>query len=100
MISLIIEFSDGRKSKFPARLNEKIMKIHEYLMAHGDCVGEYQLMAGYPPQPLSDPSKTFGHYGLKTGVTVTQKLIEDDPANFQEFDMNWWNTYYQSIIYI
>jgi hypothetical protein len=48
-ITLILQFSDDRKTEFPCVLNDKIMKIHDYLASHGPIVGEYQLLAGYPP---------------------------------------------------
>jgi len=36
--------------------------------------GEYQLISGFPPKPLTDPSKTVVEAGLK-GAKITQKLI-------------------------
>jgi hypothetical protein len=36
--------------------------------------GEYQLVAGFPPKPLSDPMKTIQEAGLKS-ASITQKII-------------------------
>jgi hypothetical protein len=36
--------------------------------------GEYQLVHGFPPKPLNDPSKTIEEAGLK-GASITQKII-------------------------
>lgn len=36
--------------------------------------GEYQLISGFPPKALTDPSKTIEEAGLKN-ATITQKII-------------------------
>jgi len=35
--------------------------------------GEYVLLSGFPPKPLSDPSKTIEQAGLKNSA-ITQKI--------------------------
>ncbi len=36
--------------------------------------GDYQLVAGFPPKPIADPTKTIEQAGLKSAA-ITQKII-------------------------
>ena len=48
--------------------------IHGFVMSAAPIDGEYQLVSGFPPKPLNDPSKTVEQAGLKNAA-VTQKII-------------------------
>jgi UBX domain-containing protein 1 len=36
--------------------------------------GDYQLISGFPPKALTDPSKTIEEAGLKNAA-ITQKIV-------------------------
>jgi UBX domain-containing protein 1 len=39
-------------------LTHTVADIHSYIMCAAPVDGEYQLITGFPPKPLEDPSKT------------------------------------------
>ena len=40
-------------------LTHTVADIHTYVMSVAPTAGSYQLMSGYPPRPLADPSVTI-----------------------------------------
>ena len=48
--------------------------IHEYIMNAAPVDGDYQLVFGFPPKPLTDTSKTIEAAGLKNAA-ITQKIV-------------------------
>ena len=42
--------------------------IHAFVMAAAPVEGEYSLVTGFPPKPLSDPSATLESIGLKNAM--------------------------------
>ena len=56
-------------------LNEThtVADIHTYVMSVAPTAGSYQLMSGYPPKPLADPSKTIKAAKLQN-ANVTMRL--------------------------
>jgi UBX domain-containing protein 1 len=69
-----IRFHNGEKASFTINLDRTVSDIHNYLMIAAPVDGEYQLVVGFPPKPLSDPSKTIEAAGLKN-ASITQKII-------------------------
>ena len=55
-------------------LTHTVADIHSFVMAAAPVDGEYQLVSGFPPKPLSDPSKTIEQAGLKSAA-ITQKIV-------------------------
>jgi len=55
-------------------LSRRVADIHEYVMMAAPVDGDYQLVFGFPPKALSDPSKTIEEAGLKS-ASITQKIV-------------------------
>lgn len=72
--TLQIRFHNGEKASITMNLDRTVADIHEYLMSAAPVDGDYQLIFGFPPKPLSDPSKTLEAAGLKNAA-ITQKII-------------------------
>ena len=55
-------------------LDRRVADLHEYIMNAAPVDGDYQLVAGFPPKALTDPSKTIEEAGLKSAA-ITQKIV-------------------------
>ena len=51
-----------------------IADLHSYVMSVNPSVRSYQLVSGYPPTPLQDPSMTIAAAGLLR-ANVIQKML-------------------------
>lgn len=60
-----IRFHNGESASITLNLSHTVGDIHTYVMIAAPVDGEYQLITGFPPKPLSDPSKTIEQAGLK-----------------------------------
>ena len=54
-------------------LTHTVADIHSYVMSVAPVEGTYNLVNGFPPKPLTDPSATIESAGLKNAA-LTQKL--------------------------
>jgi UBX domain-containing protein 1 len=68
-----IRFHNGTKASITINLDRRVADIHDYVMNAAPVEGEYQLIAGFPPKALTDPSKTIEEAGLKSAA-ITQKI--------------------------
>lgn len=55
-------------------MDRRVSDIHDYVMQAAPVEGEYQLVFGFPPRAISDPSKTIEEAGLKNAA-ITQKIV-------------------------
>lgn len=69
-----IRFHNGERASITINLDRRVADIHEYVMSAAPVDGEYQLVYGFPPKALSDPTKTIEEAGLKSAA-ITQKII-------------------------
>ena len=67
--NLQIRFHNGERVQLAVNMTHTIGDIHTYVMSAAPISnGEYQLIAGFPPKPLDDPSKTIQEVGLRNAV--------------------------------
>ena len=69
-----IRFHNGERASLTLNLTHTVSDIHAYVMNAAPVDGEYALVSGFPPKPLSDPSKTIEQAGLKNSA-ITQKIV-------------------------
>ena len=69
-----ITLSTGQQTALEINTNHTIADIHTFVMSVNPNVVSYQLVSGYPPTPLMDPSVTIANAGLKM-ANVQQRLI-------------------------
>ena len=55
-------------------VNSSVASVFDYVMSVAPVEGEFQLMTGFPPKPLDNPSLTIKAAGLKNAA-VTQKIL-------------------------
>ena len=55
-------------------MTHTIGDVHTFVMCAAPVDGEYQLLTGFPPKALSDPSLTIEGAGLKNAA-ITQKIL-------------------------
>ena len=72
--SLQIRFHNGERQVVPFNLTHTVGDIHTYIMQAAPVEGSYQLVSGFPPKPLEDPSKSIEEAGLKSAA-ITQKIM-------------------------
>ena len=72
--SLQIRFHNGERQVVPFNLTHTVSDIHSYVMMAAPVDGSYDLVTGFPPRPLEDPSKTIEEAGLKSAA-ITQKIL-------------------------
>mmetsp|Transcript_12901 Transcript_12901/g.14528 ORF Transcript_12901/g.14528 Transcript_12901/m.14528 type:complete len:246 (-) Transcript_12901:36-773(-) len=71
--SLQIRFHNGDRQVVSFNLTHTVGDIHTYLMQAAPVDGSYQLITGFPPKPIEDPSQTIEAAGLKSAA-ITQKI--------------------------
>lgn len=69
-----IRFHNGERASITLNLSHHVSDIHEYVMTAAPVDGDYQLVFGFPPKALTDPTKTIEEAGLKNAA-ITQKII-------------------------
>jgi UBX domain-containing protein 1 len=69
-----VRFHNGQTKKITMNTNSPVSLLHEFVMFAAPVNGSYQLIAGFPPKPVENPSQTVKEAGLNGGV-VTQKLV-------------------------
>ena len=69
-----IRFHNGERATLTVNLTHTVGDIHSYVMFAAPVEGEYQLVQGFPPKPLTDVSQTVEKAGLKNAA-ITQKII-------------------------
>ena len=72
--NLQIRFHNGERATLTVNMTHTVGDIHGFVMMAAPIDGEYQLVSGFPPKPLDDPSKTVEAAGLKNAA-ITQKII-------------------------
>ena len=71
--SIRITLYTGQTTTLELNESHTVADIHTYVMSVAPTAGSYQLMSGYPPKPLADPSKTIKAAKLKI-ANVTMRL--------------------------
>lgn len=69
-----IRFHNGERASITLNLHHLVSDIHDYVMQAAPVDGEYQLVFGFPPKPINDPSKTIEQAGLKNAA-ITQRIV-------------------------
>ena len=69
-----ITLHTGQQTTLDLNLDHTVADIHTYVMSVCPTAGSYQLMSGYPPKPLADPSMTIKNAKLQQ-ANVTMRLI-------------------------
>ena len=69
-----IRFHNGERASLTLNMTHTVADIHNFVMSAAPVEGEYQLVSGFPPKPLTDTSKTVEQAGLKNAA-ITQKII-------------------------
>ena len=57
--TLRITLYTGQNTTLDLNLSHTVADIHTYVMSVAPTAGSYQLLSGYPPRPLADPSATI-----------------------------------------
>ena len=52
-------FHNGQRGQLEVNMTHKVADLHTYIQFVAPVDGSYQLIAGFPPKPLTDPSKTI-----------------------------------------
>ena len=66
-------FHNGQRAMLDVNLDHTVADLHTYIAFVAPVDGSYELIAGFPPKPLADPSKTIEAAGL-VKASVTQRL--------------------------
>ena len=69
-----ITLTTGQQTTLTLNTDHTIADIHTYVMSANPNVMNYQLVSGYPPTPLMDPSVTIAAAKLQQ-ANVIQKLL-------------------------
>ena len=72
--NLQIRFHNGERASLRVNMTHTIGDVHTFVMCAAPVDGEYQLLTGFPPKALSDPSLTIEGAGLKNAA-ITQKIL-------------------------
>mmetsp|Transcript_19781 Transcript_19781/g.24435 ORF Transcript_19781/g.24435 Transcript_19781/m.24435 type:complete len:95 (-) Transcript_19781:49-333(-) len=64
----------GQQTTLDLNASHTVAEIHTFVMSVAPTAGSYQLMSGYPPQPLADPGMTIRKAGLEM-ANVTMRLM-------------------------
>ena len=67
-------FHNGQRAALEVNHDHTVADLHTYITFVAPVDGSYQLVAGFPPKPLNDPSKTIEAAGL-IKASITQKLV-------------------------
>ncbi len=51
-------FHNGQRAALDVNLTHTVADLHTYITFVAPVDGSYQLVSGFPPKPLNDPSKT------------------------------------------
>ena len=68
-----ITLSTGQSTTLELNVTHTVGDIHTYVMSVNPYVTSYQLLAGYPPAPLTDGSVTIAAAGLRS-ANVIQRI--------------------------
>ena len=71
--SIQFRFHNGQRAAIDVNLTHTVADLHTYICFAAPVDGSYALLSGFPPRPLTDPSKTIEAAGL-TKASITQKL--------------------------
>lgn len=66
-------FHNGQRATLDVNHDHKVQDLHNYLKIVAPVEGDYQLINGFPPKPLQNPSATIQEAGL-IKASITQKL--------------------------
>ena len=66
-------FHNGQRATLTVNTTHTVADLHAYVRSVAPVKGEYQLLSGFPPKPLTDPSATIEKAGLLK-ASITQKL--------------------------
>jgi UBX domain-containing protein 1 len=72
-ISVQVRFHDGTKATAKLNTSHTVLDLRAWIEANKPTSGLYDLLAGFPPKPLTDTSQNVVSAGL-SGAAVTQKL--------------------------
>lgn len=72
--NLQIRFHNGERATLTLNMTHTVGDIHAYVMSAAPVEGEYSLVTGFPPKPLSDPGATLESIGLKNAAII-QKIV-------------------------
>jgi UBX domain-containing protein 1 len=72
--SVQVRFHNGQRKTLTVNLTTRVQAIYEYVMMAAPVDGEYQLLSGFPPKPLTDPRQTVQEAGIANGAVI-QKLL-------------------------
>lgn len=60
-------FHNGQRAAIDVNMDHRVSDLHTYIAFVAPVEGSYQLVAGFPPKPLNDPSATIEAAGLARG---------------------------------
>ncbi|CAG9317082.1 unnamed protein product [Blepharisma stoltei] len=69
-----IRFHNGQRKTLTLNLNARLNVIFDYVMMAAPVDGSFELVSGFPPRPLQNPSLTIQESGV-AGSAVIQKLL-------------------------
>ena len=72
--NLQIRFHNGERATLTLNMTHTVGDIHAFVMAAAPVEGEYSLVTGFPPKPLSNPGATLESIGLKNAAII-QKIM-------------------------
>jgi UBX domain-containing protein 1 len=66
-------FHNGQRKTLTVNLTTRIEQLYEYAMLAAPVEGSFELLSGFPPKPLAEPSQTVQAAGV-AGSAVIQRL--------------------------
>jgi UBX domain-containing protein 1 len=71
---VMIRLHTGKTEEIEVNLSTRVSEIFNYVWSLAPVTGEFDLMAGFPPQPLKDMNQTVEEAGLEDSK-VTQRIL-------------------------
>ena len=65
---------DGTSKQIEVNLTTKVSEVFDYVFTLAPVAGEFQLIAGFPPKPITNVNQTIEEAGLEDSKVI-QKLI-------------------------
>lgn len=69
-----IRFHNGQRKTITVNLDTQVAELYDYVMMAAPVDGSFELVSGFPPQPLNNPGQTVDEAGV-SGSAVIQKLL-------------------------
>ena len=73
--SIQFRFHNGLRDAIEVNMSHRVSDLFSYVEVVAPADGNYELLSGFPPRPLSDHTATIEEAGLDR-ATITQRIIQ------------------------